>query len=1010
MRRRPCRPLRDTLTVDKAPHITLLDEDGILANTTRLSVSGFVRIRDQRVLRGTGYSSQSSLACKAKLRLPVMGTLQHKKTTATDGPLQFSAAGGFELACGWNGMGPRCCMEVYTNPYSTCPRDACVDLPMDMYTADSSEWFHLSGVLGVGYIKVEISYLDGTGMSNITQWQGEEFYTRMDFPFRIGAQLPFTREGTVMGTAQTDAVWPSYRFLRGDVDEIRLFPNDNEVGDVWENVYNSIDSLCGLSTPQNSMLISMNVFEQNPLELEGMYSTIKAPATVATDSLQYDPNSGFTSGRNAPLAYKITFQDPLPAESCNTLVQNYYRPTCVTYFDRPPMMVTTSQSEVSSGNLSGSNWIATPKAEVVSVDPLKHDVDVTFERRAGIDYWIIPEGRPGISMNLKVLDLNTNDPITIIDPGTGVARQTGKLVSFNYTRYDGPSSAEKNIIPQSMFQYGLLFQPDPLFITADGESEERYRSALNPMADQYVTRDNPNEADNMDAVTITFPDPEVNPDHYECHRDNVGRYKLLCLEWFVPDGRGWNISMRFQQAALDCPKDKDLWGDSIPLTNYFAVLGYDATPEWLSAKEFPKYSAIPRPVGGVIRNPDCPTCRQSDLSPFAQCVEEGAKVRVKIQTLPDGTRASVQIEFIARDRNLDDIVDILPREDPGLPNGAELAPALPAPAEVYQAFDCPPPSCVRPRIYRRRLSFTPSVTQVNQTYRVCFYTRSSPRRGTYEYPGLTQGSIQSALAPPGYPSVWKDRCVNLQVAAPESVFLCGDDYHRCSEAEMNLGGKEFTAGSSECSDEEFTFSVGDGSQFVTNSPDEKYEISMSKDPKNPGPPGLTITSQGSEFIDGKIVQTYRIEWTPQVGVDDNREGYRTCMIAHDEFYMSTQTRCFTAFVRKCKYCLKEGETMEAVGRRFGVDWLQIYLANPHLEDPDDIPPSNRLINLGVMYTVRAGDYLDLLSQRFFQPVSELKRINVDVAEDGSIFAGMQMCVMPPVCSIDCLYGTDCYVY
>mmetsp|Transcript_32931 Transcript_32931/g.51368 ORF Transcript_32931/g.51368 Transcript_32931/m.51368 type:complete len:107 (-) Transcript_32931:305-625(-) len=82
-----------------------------------------------------------------------------------------------------------------------------------------------------------------------------------------------------------------------------------------------------------------------------------------------------------------------------------------------------------------------------------------------------------------------------------------------------------------------------------------------------------------------------------------------------------------------------------------------------------------------------------------------------------------------------------------------------------------------------------------------------------------------------------------------------------------------------------------------------------------------------------------------------------------------------------------GETLESVARRYGTDWLQLYMANPHIRDPDSIADSERLVNLGVLYTVRAGDYLELLSQRFFQGVDGIRRLNPDVPESGLISPG-----------------------
>ena len=146
------------------------------------------------------------------------------------------------------------------------------------------------------------------------------------------------------------------------------------------------------------------------------------------------------------------------------------------------------------------------------------------------------------------------------------------------------------------------------------------------------------------------------------------------------------------------------------------------------------------------------------------------------------------------------------------------------------------------------------------------------------------------------------------------------------------------------------------------------------------------------------------------GKDENEAGYRVCLIASDTFGISQERRCYVLRVRKCKYCWFDGETLESIGHQFGLDWLQIYMANPHIRTPDVLQPENKVINLGAVYQVRAGDYLTLLGQRFFMSEQQLRRLNPDIPESGAMRPGQRLCVMPPVCDVDCLYGTDCHVY
>jgi len=1016
----------ETLTVDAAPHLTLLDRNGLIANLTDFTVEGFARIRDPRILTGSGYNQ--SLDCAAYYRLPIMGTLQHRKPP---NPNFISQAGGFQLSCGWSGSAPECCMEVYTAPSDLCPISACVNVPRFTRTPMRSEWFHLSGSVSnaLGAVNLVLTDLAGRSYRGSASLGGARLSALPEFPFRVGAQLPFTREGTLMGSSQTDANGFSYRFFRGDVDEIRLWPTGSARSqDPAYYAFNGIaaDS-CSITTPSN-LVIAINVKEGSEMAIfTSPAFNIIAPTSVTPTPI-YEPASGFTSmfnlGQAYPLAYKIQFVDPLleaPVGACQEPRQDYYRAACSTYLDRPPMVRTSDAGEDQARGMQTSSH-------------------VRVQRLNGLDYWWVPEAQaPGSVLHMVLADLNEKDTVDLQGFGTvctaaDVSRGDCKVneasllagqptdeswVRFNYTLYNGDEVV--NNIPPEMFFRGLLWRPHERYlIRGDSQSALAYRQARNPMArridrtgpdtdvagaDGYVTKLS-GDADCQagqgfcDAVKIDFPDPfptdatELANFYaaYRCHPSLRGPYRLLCLEWQVPPNRGWNVTLDFR-GQTNCPTGQGLLADLV--SSYYAVIGYEASPEWLSASENPKFSAVPY-TPAAPQSSDCPNCRPSDLGQYVNDgVEEGQVVQVKVGE-------EERIELYARDRNLDDAVDILPREDPGLPNGASLQPALPGVAETAHNYDCDSTfPCPRPHIYRRVLFFRPQATQVNKNYTVCFYTQSYARRGSYAYEAGSRGSRPRAEVGPEWPSVWTDRCITVRVQPPMSGFVCNGG--KCGPSDLERGDEQFTAGSSECSTE-LEFTVTDFNPVGAG--EAKYTIFISKDPENPGPEGMTL-----DLTDpGQAQQSYKVVWTPQVGLDDKRDGYRTCLIAHDEFFMSTQRLCFNAVVRKCKYCMSEGETLEGVGRRFGVDWLQIYLANPHLTDPDNILPQHRLINLGVLYTVRAGDYLELLSQRFFQAASELQRLNIDVDPDGGIRAGMQMCVMPPVCSVDCLYGTDCYVY
>jgi len=432
-------------------------------------------------------------------------------------------------------------------------------------------------------------------------------------------------------------------------------------------------------------------------------------------------------------------------------------------------------------------------------------------------------------------------------------------------------------------------------------------------------------------------------------------------------------------------------------------MGYEARPEWYSSSEAPRKRAADTGDVGDGSLADCPD------------PDKVIWTRVK---------KPVGASFRARDRNKDDAVDIVPADDPGLPNGARLNPPLPARASNVTEGDT-----TRPRLYERLFEFTPEASQVNQEYRVCMKARSYRHEETpgdfyvdsqeaYERQlGDTIATMdyQSCDAATGTcpPTMWMDRCIFVKVSPPEIAFGCStQDAPDCNDDDYLPGERlgegatlEFTAGDTACSD-----TVVLEAKDVWVCPDAP-EVCPGKYPVD-----IKLDRKLSDVPDGFVLEPpdnrarKEVKWTPQAGKDERLEGYKACFVAADIFGIQKTTRCFTVRVRKCKYCLKPSETLADVGRRFQVDWLQIYMANPHIPTPDQVPRNLATINTGVFYSVRAGDYLELIGQRFFMTELQLRLLNPDVPQDGLITPGMNLCIMPPVCDVKCLYGTDCHIY
>ena len=474
------------------------------------------------------------------------------------------------------------------------------------------------------------------------------------------------------------------------------------------------------------------------------------------------------------------------------------------------------------------------------------------------------------------------------------------------------------------------------------------------------------------------------------------RYRFLCTEWWVPYGRGWSFKVNFNE--FPCGDIAD-----ITETVYKAKIGYEARPEWYSSSEAPtKQAADTLDVGGGSK---------------ADCPDPDTVIWTRV-------KSTVEAKFRARDRNKDDAVDIVPADDPGLPNGAKLFPPLPARARNVTEGDT-----TRPRLYERLFEFTPEASQVDQEYRVCMKARSyrheeTPRDFQVDSQAAYERQLGDTIATMDYescdaatgtcpPTMWMDRCIFVKVSPPKVEFGCSilessdcnDDDYLPGERLGEGATLEFTAGDTVCSD-----TVALEARDVWECPDVpercpgKYFVD------------ITLDRELSDVPDSFVLEPpgrnprKLVKWTPRAGQDERLEGYKACFVAADVYGIQKTTRCFTVRVRKCKYCLQPDETLADVGRRFQVDWLQIYMANPHIPTPDQVPRNLATINTGVFYTVRAGDYLELIGQRFFMTEQQLRLLNPDVPESGLITPGMGLCIMPPVCDVKCLYGTDCHIY
>ncbi|MFO8060587.1 MAG: LysM peptidoglycan-binding domain-containing protein [Bacillota bacterium] len=111
-----------------------------------------------------------------------------------------------------------------------------------------------------------------------------------------------------------------------------------------------------------------------------------------------------------------------------------------------------------------------------------------------------------------------------------------------------------------------------------------------------------------------------------------------------------------------------------------------------------------------------------------------------------------------------------------------------------------------------------------------------------------------------------------------------------------------------------------------------------------------------------------------------------------------------------RYTVRSGDTMFSIARRFGVSLDQLIRANQHIADPTVIFPGDVLCvpdNPAVdppgrapdrcppgwrRYTVRSGDTMFSIAERFGVSLDQLIRANPHITDPAVIFPGDVLCV------------------
>jgi len=113
-------------------------------------------------------------------------------------------------------------------------------------------------------------------------------------------------------------------------------------------------------------------------------------------------------------------------------------------------------------------------------------------------------------------------------------------------------------------------------------------------------------------------------------------------------------------------------------------------------------------------------------------------------------------------------------------------------------------------------------------------------------------------------------------------------------------------------------------------------------------------------------------------------------------------RCFVLQVARCVYAVQDDQKLEEIAAVYGTTWLDMYALNPTIKMPDRVMSVGQVINVGHLYHVVPGDYLQKIANRFGSTVEGILAMNADIlpkhADD--IKANQEICVQPAACIDD----------
>jgi len=103
--------------------------------------------------------------------------------------------------------------------------------------------------------------------------------------------------------------------------------------------------------------------------------------------------------------------------------------------------------------------------------------------------------------------------------------------------------------------------------------------------------------------------------------------------------------------------------------------------------------------------------------------------------------------------------------------------------------------------------------------------------------------------------------------------------------------------------------------------------------------------------------------------------------------------------RECRgvtYTVRAGDTFYGIATRFGVSLPLMIMANPQITNPNILYVGQRICVpvrcSGQFYTIKRGENLNIIAQKFRVPLSQILSVNPQIADPNILYVGQRICI------------------